>query len=91
MTVPPAATEISKQGGAYMNIKRYMIKDTSESILSRLDPSERGEIDSKQEAVAKTEKLKERLAELQDILFAQKSIRCSSFCRGWIQAGRTEQ
>lgn len=73
-----------------MNIKRYMIKDTSETRLKDLDPDERGDFKSKEEAEAKMEKLKERLVKLQDILFAQKSTRCWSSCKEWIQAERTE-
>lgn len=73
-----------------MNIKRYMIKDTSETRLKDLDPDERGDFKSKEEAEAKMEKLKERLVKLQDILLHRKSIRCWSSCKEWIQAVRTE-
>lgn len=73
-----------------MNIKRYMIKDTSETRLKDLDPDERGEFKSKEEAEAKMEKLKKRLAELQDILLHKRSIPCSLFFKEWIPAGRTE-
>lgn len=72
-----------------MNIKRYMIKDTSETRLKDLDPDERGDFKSKEEAEAKMEKLKERLVKLQDILLLRKSIRCWLFFKEWIQAVRT--
>ncbi|AIQ54992.1 PPK2 family polyphosphate kinase [Paenibacillus sp. FSL R7-0331] len=72
-----------------MNIKRYMIKDTSENnILSQLDPSERGDFDSKEKAAAKMEKLKERLAELQDILFAQKKHSLLVILQGMDSSGK---
>lgn len=73
-----------------MNIKRYMIKDTSETRLKDLDPDERGDFKSKEEAEAKMEKLKERLVKLQDILLRRKSIRCWLSFKEWIQAVRTE-
>lgn len=71
-----------------MNIKRYMIKDTSETRLKDLDPNERGEFKSKEEAEAKMEKLKKRLAELQDILFAQKKHSLLVILQGMDSSGK---
>lgn len=71
-----------------MNIKRYMIKDTSEKILSKLDPDESGGLKSKEEAEAKMGKLKKRLAELQDILFAQKKHSLLVILQGMDSSGK---
>ncbi|CQR58429.1 PPK2 family polyphosphate kinase [Paenibacillus riograndensis] len=71
-----------------MNIKRYMIKDTNESVLKKLDPDESGDFKSKEEAEAKTAKLKERLAELQDILFAQKKHSLLVILQGMDSSGK---
>lgn len=71
-----------------MNIKRYMIKDTSGTRLKDLDPDERGEFKSKEEAEAKMEKLKKRLAELQDILFAQKKHSLLVILQGMDSSGK---
>ncbi|WP_379163781.1 PPK2 family polyphosphate kinase [Paenibacillus sp. sgz5001063] len=71
-----------------MNIKRYMIKDTKESVLKHLDPDESGDFKSKEEAEAKMAKLKERLAELQDILFAQKKHSLLVILQGMDSSGK---
>ncbi|MNI16199.1 Polyphosphate kinase 2 [compost metagenome] len=71
-----------------MNIKRYMIKDTNESVLKKLDPDESGDFKSKEEAEAKMAKLKERLAELQDILFAQKKHSLLVILQGMDSSGK---
>ncbi|WP_267919162.1 polyphosphate kinase 2 family protein [Paenibacillus sonchi] len=71
-----------------MNIKRYMIKDTNESVLKKLDPDESGDFKSKEEAEAKTAKLKERLAELQDVLFAQKKHSLLVILQGMDSSGK---
>lgn len=71
-----------------MNIKRYMIKDTNEKLLSKFDPDDTGDFKSKAEAEAKMEKLKERLAELQDILFAQKKHSLLVILQGMDSSGK---
>ncbi|MHA6534088.1 PPK2 family polyphosphate kinase [Paenibacillus sp. BAC0078] len=71
-----------------MNIKRYMIKDTSETVLKKLDPDDSGDFESKEEAEAKMVKLKERLAELQDILFAQKKHSLLVILQGMDSSGK---
>ncbi|OKP96322.1 PPK2 family polyphosphate kinase [Paenibacillus sp. P46E] len=71
-----------------MNIKRYMIKDTNESVLKKLDPEESGDFKSKEEAEVKMAKLKERLAELQDILFAQKKHSLLVILQGMDSSGK---
>ncbi|MNB99709.1 hypothetical protein D3C75_470080 [compost metagenome] len=58
-----------------MDIKRYMIKDTNEIQLNKLDPDDTGNFKSKKEAEAKTEQLKERLAELQETFSGGRSSR----------------
>lgn len=70
-----------------MNINRYMIKDTTEK-LHRLDPDDTGDLKHKEEALRKTEKLKERLAELQDILFAQKKHSLLVVLQGMDSSGK---
>ncbi|SEU31030.1 PPK2 family polyphosphate kinase [Paenibacillus sp. NFR01] len=71
-----------------MNIKRYMIKDTNEKILKKLDPGESGDFDSKEEAAVKMQALKDRLAELQDILFAQKKHSLLVILQGMDSSGK---
>lgn len=71
-----------------MNIKRYMIKDTDEIILKKLDPNETGLLKSKEEAEAEMDQLKERLAELQDILFAQKKHSVLVILQGMDSSGK---
>ncbi|MFF2020029.1 PPK2 family polyphosphate kinase [Paenibacillus sp. NPDC058177] len=71
-----------------MGIKRYMIKDTNEISLSKLDPGEKGTFKSKEEASVETERLKERLAELQDILFAQKKHSLLVILQGMDSSGK---
>ncbi|WP_405168757.1 PPK2 family polyphosphate kinase [Paenibacillus sp. FSL H3-0286] len=71
-----------------MDIKRYMIKDTNEIQLNKLDPDDTGNFKSKKEAEAKTEQLKERLAELQDILFAQKKHSLLVILQGMDSSGK---
>lgn len=71
-----------------MNIKGYMIKDTDEIQLKKLNPEETGEFISKKEVEAKTEMLKDRLAELQDILFAQKKHSLLVILQGMDSSGK---
>ena len=71
-----------------MNIKNYMIKDTDEDVLNKLDPNETGSFNTKEEADAKMEQLKERLAELQDILFAQKEHSVLVILQGMDSSGK---
>ncbi|MBT2292363.1 polyphosphate kinase 2 family protein [Paenibacillus albidus] len=71
-----------------MNTKRYMIKDTNKGLLHTLDPNETGELDSKKEAEVKMLQLKERLAELQDILFAQKKHSLLVILQGMDSSGK---
>lgn len=70
-----------------MNIKRYMIKDTNETLLSKLDPNESGDL-TKEEAEVKMKELKERLTELQDILFAQKKHSLLVILQGMDSSGK---
>lgn len=71
-----------------MGIKRYMIKDTNGISLSQFDPNEKGTFKSKEEAVAETERLKKRLAELQDILFAEKKRSLLVILQGMDSSGK---
>jgi len=71
-----------------MNLKRYMIKDTEETVLKKLDPEETGSFKNKQDAEAEMESLKERLAELQDILFAQKEHAVLVILQGMDSSGK---
>jgi len=71
-----------------MNIKRYMIKDTGETLLKELDPDETGSFKSKEEADMKMQQLKDRLAELQDILFAQKEHAVLFILQGMDSSGK---
>lgn len=71
-----------------MNINRYMIKDAKEIRLSKLDANETGDFKTKKEAEAATAKLKKRLAELQDILFAQKKHSLLVILQGMDSSGK---
>ncbi|WP_379136948.1 PPK2 family polyphosphate kinase [Paenibacillus sp. sgz500958] len=71
-----------------MNIDRYMIKDTDQTILKKLDPDETGRFKLKDEAELEMQKLKERLAELQDILFAQKKHAVLVILQGMDSSGK---
>jgi len=71
-----------------MNIQRYMIKDTDETLLKELDADETGSFTSKTEIGPEMEKLKKRLAELQDILFAQKKHAVLVILQGMDASGK---
>ncbi|KAA8995925.1 polyphosphate kinase 2 family protein [Paenibacillus spiritus] len=71
-----------------MNIDRYLINNTNDRILSKLDPEDTGSFRDKEEAEAKMEALKERLAELQDILFAQKEKSLLVVLQGMDSSGK---
>lgn len=71
-----------------MHIKRYMIKDTSETVLKSLDPDDTGNFKLKDEVQDEMAKLKLRLAELQDILFAQKKHSLLVILQGMDTSGK---
>ncbi|MBY9077304.1 polyphosphate kinase 2 family protein [Paenibacillus sp. HN-1] len=71
-----------------MKIDRYLIQGTNGTILSKLDPDETGAFKSKDEAEAKMNKLKSRLAELQDIFFAQKGHALLIVLQGMDSSGK---
>lgn len=71
-----------------MKIDRYLIQDTDGKILSKLDPDDTGGFKSKEEAEAKMNKLKDRLAELQDIFFAQKGHALLIVLQGMDSSGK---
>lgn len=71
-----------------MDISRYKIKDTDDISLHSLDPDDTREAESKEAAEAEMERLKERLAELQDILFAQKKHSLLVILQGMDTSGK---
>ncbi|NGM85436.1 polyphosphate kinase 2 family protein [Paenibacillus sp. 7124] len=71
-----------------MNIDRYMIKDTDGKILHKLDPNDTGGLKSKADAASKIIALKDRLAELQDIFFAQKKHALLIVLQGMDSSGK---
>lgn len=71
-----------------MDIERYMIKDTDETLLKSLNPDDTGSFNSKEEAELEMNNLKERLAELQDIMFAQNKHSLLVILQGMDSSGK---
>lgn len=71
-----------------MSIDRYLIKNPDGGILRKLDPGETGGFRDKEEAEQKMTELKERLAELQDIFFAQKEHALLIILQGMDSSGK---
>ncbi|WP_068619486.1 polyphosphate kinase 2 family protein [Paenibacillus tuaregi] len=71
-----------------MDLKNFLIKPGHEFSLSSADPSDTGSFKSKDEAAEETEGLHKRLAELQDVLYAEKKHSVLLILQGMDTSGK---
>src|SRR5450756_2081787 len=70
------------------DMKRYRVKPGSQLSLDKFDPDEKKVIDDKEKAIAKSTKTQERLADLQELLYAEHKHKLLIVLQGMDTSGK---
>ncbi|MGZ8851229.1 MAG: polyphosphate kinase 2 family protein [Thermoanaerobaculia bacterium] len=70
------------------DVKRYRVKPGSQLSLDKFDPDEKKVIDDKEKAIARSTKTQERLADLQELLYAEHKHKVLIVLQGMDTSGK---